>query len=119
MAINKYQQLLADFDKHCLAVSRATEIKLGESEKQKHERKKTLETDYITWFEYYFPNYAKVKSAWERRVFGLNPYPLATSCVFIKNSWFESGRTVTFKPSVTLRLIALLSFFSFCIFKEF
>jgi len=67
MAINKYQQLLADFDKHCLAVSRATEIKLGESEKQKHERKKTLETDYITWFEYYFPNYAKVKSAWFHR----------------------------------------------------
>jgi hypothetical protein len=64
MASNdRYQKLINDFDKHCLAVSKATEVKLGETDKQKHDRMSALEADYIIWFEYYFPNYAKVKSA--------------------------------------------------------
>lgn len=65
MAFNdKYQKLLNDFDKHIALVARATTIKLGETDKQKHDRIKMLEAEYINWFEYYFPNYAKVKSAW-------------------------------------------------------
>jgi len=64
MATDKYQKIVADFDLHCDRIAKATEIKLGESEKDKLERIAYLEGDYIRWFEYYFPNYAKVKSAW-------------------------------------------------------
>lgn len=74
---DKYQRLISDFDKHCQAVANATELKLGETEKQKQARMAMLEADYIAWFEYYFPNYAKVKSAWFHR-------KLAT--IIIKNS---------------------------------
>ncbi len=35
-----------------------------EDDKQKAKRIKRLESDYILWFEYYFPNYAKRKCAW-------------------------------------------------------
>lgn len=64
MASDKYQKIIADFDTHCQRIAKATELKYGESEKEKLERIAYLESKYIRWFEYYFPNYAKVKSAW-------------------------------------------------------
>lgn len=61
---NRYIKLLADYDKHCQRVAAATSIDINESQTDKLKRIKNLEKDYITWFEYYFPNYAKKKSAW-------------------------------------------------------
>lgn len=60
----KYIKLLQDYDKHCLRIAKATSINIHESAKEKTDRIKKLEKDYIGWFEYYFPNYAKKKSAW-------------------------------------------------------
>lgn len=60
----KYLKLLQDYDKHCLRISQATSVNIHESEKEKQDRIKKLEKDYIRWFEYYFPNYAKKKCAW-------------------------------------------------------
>ncbi|WP_293050841.1 hypothetical protein [Paludibacter sp.] len=61
---NNYQKLLADYDKHCLLIARATSIDINEKHADKLSRIKFNEKDYIRWFEYYFPNYAKKKSAW-------------------------------------------------------
>ncbi|MXV37683.1 phage terminase large subunit [Flavobacteriaceae bacterium Ap0902] len=60
----KYLKLLADYDKHCQRIALATSVNIHENAKEKNGRIKDLEKDYITWFEYYFPNYAKKKSAW-------------------------------------------------------
>lgn len=60
----KYQRLLADYDKHCLLISKATTIDIHETAKDKAKRMADLEKEYVAWFEYYFPNYAKVKCAW-------------------------------------------------------
>ena len=63
MAVN-YQKLLSDYDKHCVRIAQATSIDLNEKHADKLKRIAGLEKDYITWFEYYFPSYAKKKSAW-------------------------------------------------------
>lgn len=60
----KYLKLLQDYDKHCLRIAKATTINIHENAKDKQARMKKLESNYIAWFEYYFPNYAKKKSAW-------------------------------------------------------
>lgn len=60
----KYLKVLQDYDKHCQRVAQATSIDIHETAKQKADRIKYLEGDYVRWFEYYFPNYAKKKSAW-------------------------------------------------------
>lgn len=59
----RYQKIIADYDQHCLRVARATSIDINESNADKMKRIRELEGDYIKWFEYYFPNYAKKKSA--------------------------------------------------------
>lgn len=60
----KYQKLIADYDKHCLRIARATSVDIHETETEKQKRIKWLEEDYVRWFEYYFPNFAKKKCAW-------------------------------------------------------
>ena len=50
---NKYQKLLQDYDKHCLRIAKATSINIHEKAKEKTDRIKHLEADYIRWFEYY------------------------------------------------------------------
>ncbi|WP_017258406.1 phage terminase large subunit [Pedobacter arcticus] len=60
----KYQRLIADYDKHCLRIARATTVNIHETERQKRDRIAELEKDYVKWFEYYFPNFAKKKCAW-------------------------------------------------------
>ncbi|MDY3547350.1 phage terminase large subunit [Riemerella anatipestifer] len=60
----KYLRLLQDYDKHCQRIALATSVNIHETAKEKNDRIKRLEKDYIAWFEYYFPNYAKKKSAW-------------------------------------------------------
>lgn len=64
MANNRYDKIIADYDKHCLRVAQATSIDINEGATDKLKRVKEKEKDYIKWFEYYFPNYAKKPSAW-------------------------------------------------------
>jgi len=64
MAAPRYDKIIADYDKHCLRVAQATSIDINESLADKSKRIDKLEKEYIGWFEYYFPNYAKKKSAW-------------------------------------------------------
>lgn len=61
---NKYQRLIADYDKHCQRIARATTIDIHESQQNKTSRIKRLEQEYVRWFEYYFPDFAKKKCAW-------------------------------------------------------
>ena len=57
----KFQKQLARYEEHCRRISKATFININESAADKVRRVKELEKDYISWFEYYFPNYARVK----------------------------------------------------------
>lgn len=58
-----HERFIAQYDKHCQMVAKATLILLGEKPADRYRRMKELEKDYIKWFEYYFPHYAKVKCA--------------------------------------------------------
>lgn len=60
----KYEKLLANYDLHCKRIAKATTVNINESPKEKAERIAYLEEDYALWFEYYFPNFAKVKCSW-------------------------------------------------------
>ena len=60
----KYLKVLADYEAHANWVAQATAISKQEAPAVKMKRIAALEKDYILWFEYYFPNYAKKKSAW-------------------------------------------------------
>ena len=59
----RYDKILNDYDKHCQRIAQSTSIRINESPADKARRMKSLEADYIKWFEYYFPNYAKKKCA--------------------------------------------------------
>ena len=60
----KYQKMLEEYDKHCELIRAATEINIHETAQERKKRIDKTEKDYITWFEYYFPNYASYKCAW-------------------------------------------------------
>ena len=60
----KYLRLLADYEVHCSRIAQATIIATQEAPTDKLKRIKALEEDYVAWFEYYFPNFAKKKCAW-------------------------------------------------------
>lgn len=60
----KFDKILNDYDKHCQRIAQSTSIRINETSKEKAERMRVLEGDYIRWFEYYFPRYAKKKCAW-------------------------------------------------------
>lgn len=64
---NKYYKLLLDFDKLIQRIQKSTKVDLNETPREKLERITRLEKDYVAWFEYYFPNYAKYKCAWFHR----------------------------------------------------
>lgn len=59
----KYLKLLSEYDVHCEKIVKSTIVDVGESAAERQKRVKQLEADYIRWFEYYFPHYAKKKSA--------------------------------------------------------
>ena len=65
---NKLQKLLGNYEEHCRRIEKATKIDILESPQAQMERIKRLEQDYIAWFEYYFPNYAKSPCAWFHRI---------------------------------------------------
>lgn len=62
--MNKYEKLFKDYELHCQRIAKATTININESAKEKVKRLRKLESDYATWFEYFFPDYAKSKCAW-------------------------------------------------------
>lgn len=60
---NKWLKIVNEYDTHCQKIKKATSVDLGENTKEKNARIKELQKDYIAWFEFYFPHYAKVKCA--------------------------------------------------------
>lgn len=85
----KLEKILLDYDKHCRRIAQATTIRINESPQEKIKRIRELEKDYVKWFEYYFPNYAKVKCA---------PFHKKMANLIIKNKrlralaeWFRSA----------------------------
>lgn len=64
MTNNQVEKLVKEYENHCKRIRQATTINLNETPKEKTVRRKRLEKDYIEWFAYYFPNYAKSPSAW-------------------------------------------------------
>jgi predicted phage terminase large subunit-like protein len=59
----KWEKYFRDYDLHCQKIQKATTINIHEAPADKISRIKKLQTDYISWFEYYFPHIAKTKSA--------------------------------------------------------
>lgn len=58
------EKLIREYDQHCLKIRQATSVNINETPKLKLSRVKKLEKNYVDWFEYYFPMYAKSKCAW-------------------------------------------------------
>ena len=67
MATTKWEKLIKDYEEHCKRIEKATTVNINEKPVDKMNRIKRLESDYISWFEYYFPNYAKKPCAWYHR----------------------------------------------------
>lgn len=65
----KFQRLLSNYDDHCRRIARSTAVDLNEKPADKLKRIRILESDYIQWFEYYFPKYAESKCAWFHKTF--------------------------------------------------
>jgi len=63
----KFQRLIADYDVHSSRIAKASIININESSADKLKRIRSLEEEYVRWFEYYFPTYAKSPCAWFHR----------------------------------------------------
>jgi hypothetical protein len=63
----KFQKLIDNYEEHCRRITKASVVDIHERPADKIARVKRIEKDYVTWFEYYFPNYAKVPCAWFHR----------------------------------------------------
>jgi len=85
----KWDKYLRDYEQHCKRIEQATFLNINESAGEKKKRIKRLEKDYITWFEYYFPMYAKSKCAWYHKKMAklIINYPK----IFILLEIFRSG----------------------------
>jgi|26BtaG_2_1085354.scaffolds.fasta_scaffold01795_5 predicted phage terminase large subunit-like protein len=61
-----YEKMLIAYDEHCKGIEQSTGSGLNPSQTpiQRKKQREAWEKDYITWFEEFFPHYAKVKSAW-------------------------------------------------------
>ncbi len=62
-------RILSDYDAHCHAIIKATKVEVKETPSERRKRMTKLESDYIKWFEYYLPHYAKSKCAWYHKRF--------------------------------------------------
>ena len=62
MAIN-FDKILRDYELHCERIHKAAYLDISETSDQQHKRMKKLESKYLKWFEYYFPDYATCESA--------------------------------------------------------
>lgn len=59
----KWQKIIQNYEEHCRLIEQSTTIDVFETPAQKRLRMTRLEADYLQWFAYYFPGYAKVDSA--------------------------------------------------------
>lgn len=59
-----FEKIYRLYEEHCRRIKKATTIDINETPIGKLNRIRYLEGDYIKWFEYYFPNYAKSPCAW-------------------------------------------------------
>lgn len=64
MISKKWDKYIKEYEQHCKRIEQATHLNIHESPADRAERIKKLEGDYVSWFEYYFPMYAKVKCSW-------------------------------------------------------
>lgn len=55
----KFQKLIDNYEEHCRRIAKASVVDIHERPADKIARVKRIEKDYVTWFEYYFPNYAR------------------------------------------------------------
>lgn len=60
----KWERLIKQYEEHCRRIVKSTSVNINEKPSDKTRRMEELEKDYIKWFEYYFPNYAKKPCAW-------------------------------------------------------
>lgn len=58
-----FEKLLKQYEEHCRKIEQATTININEAPADKLKRKTALEKNYVKWFEYYFPMYAKAPCA--------------------------------------------------------
>ncbi|WP_205729420.1 hypothetical protein [Flavobacterium alkalisoli] len=63
MIDKKYEKLIKQYEQHCTRIEQATFINIHENPADKNRRIKELEKEYVDWFEWYFPMYAKSKCA--------------------------------------------------------
>lgn len=87
--MSKYDKILQDYDKHCQRIAQATTILINERPEDKKRRIKQKEKHYGDWFEYYFPQFAKVRCA---------PFHIRCANTIIRNKrirylaeWFRSA----------------------------
>ncbi len=85
----KLQRELESYEVHCRRIERATTIDLLESPTQRLERIKRLESNYIDWFEYYFPNFAKSRCSWFHAK--LAQLVIMFRVIFLMAIWFRSS----------------------------
>ncbi len=71
-----YEKILKQYEEHCRKIEQATSININERPGDKLNRIRELEKEYVRWFEYYFPMYAKVPCA---------PYHIEMSDLIINN----------------------------------
>ncbi len=62
--ITKHDKYLRDYELHCQHIAQSTSINISENTEEKAARIKKLESVYVDWFEYYFPEYATSSCAW-------------------------------------------------------
>ncbi len=86
---NKYFKLLADYERHCIRIAQATSVNIHETPEEKLKRLKKLEKEYVDWFEYYFPNFAKKKCAGFHREFA--NLIIKNKRIRIIAEWFRSA----------------------------
>ncbi len=85
----KFQKLLNDYDNHCRRIARASVVDINEAPADKLKRIRSLEQDYVRWFEYYFPNYAKVRCSWFQKEFA--DMMIGSSVISCLLEWYRSG----------------------------
>ncbi|EKT3957684.1 hypothetical protein NTJ28_001671 [Flavobacterium psychrophilum] len=55
----KFEKYIKEYELHCSRIEQATFLNINENPQDKNKRIKQLQKEYVEWFEYYFPMYAK------------------------------------------------------------
>lgn len=83
---SKYDRLLQEFDRLILRIKKSSKVDINETPHARAARLTKIEKDYNSWFEYEFPNYAKVKCSWYQRKLAnaiiANPQIKALAAIF-------------------------------------